>query len=315
MRSRLSAALAPSTPQAFDLLRIGIALILLAKIVGEMPYFFALYDRNGLAPWALGSIYLHSSCWYPLHPSCWYPRMSWIADPAERFGIPSEITISVIAAGYIASLLLLLVGFAQRCSALVAYFCHMMMSGSTFLANYGVDKFATVGLFYCCVAPAGFLSLDRVLFARTIRSTYWATILLRLLQVQLFAVYAVAALAKASHISWWNGEAIWMGAMLPTINDRFDASQLAYHPTIAKVLGYSTLVVEGFYSCAMLSRLRIAWVFLIVLMHIVIGVAFDLAFFAGIMIVLNLCAFASREIFDLLRKAGFHVDDTSAEAK
>jgi hypothetical protein len=71
-------------------------------------------------------------------------------------------------------------------------------------------------LFYLCLGPAGgALSLDRRLglprwLSGSHEPSLAANIALRLLQVHLAALYAVAGLSKLHGDAWWDGQAIWV---------------------------------------------------------------------------------------------------------
>lgn len=288
-----------SEPVAFDVLRMALAPVLIAKLLAEMPDLLPLYGRSGVLQWQLSEAGLNP----------WLPRMSWIADVAAREGIGADAVVLLLASVYLACLFLLTVGLASRFSALGAWLCHAVMSGSVQLTEYGADMFATIGLFYCAIAPVGMLSLDHLLLRRSARATRWATILLYVFQFQMCIMYCDTGTVKAVGQQWWNGEAIWLALTLPDLQVQYfghilDWGWIAHHPWLLEGMSWNVVLVEALYPLAMLSKFRRLWLFLVVMMHLGIALCLGLWFFSGIMIVLNLAAFSSNEALASLRVLG-----------
>jgi hypothetical protein len=288
MRSALLGAIRPTDPHAFDVLRIGLSLVLIARTITELPSLFLLYGRYGAVQWPLSEAML--SPWQP------WLRLSWVAGQTARLGISADTVLLLVMTAYLASLLLSTVGLGTRYFTVLAWFCHALATGSTFITEYGVDFFATSGLFYCALAPVGRLSLDHLLWKTKVRETYWATALLRILQLQLACVYFDSGVIKIFGAQWWSGEAIWQSLMHPrfhpeSVTYAYDWSVLARHAWIAQATSWAVVLLELTYPFAMPFTIRRFWVNPIIFLHICIALFLGLWFFSGAMIVFNMAGF------------------------
>jgi hypothetical protein len=195
---------------------------------------------------------------------------------------------------YLASLGALLVGFRARGAASLAWLLHVVLLTTGEGTNYGADRLAHVFLFYLMWAPSGdALSLDRALARTPSPPSPGARLALRVVQLELCAVYLSAGLPKVRSEGWRDGDVIWRVLMTPEYA-RFgiDFSWLAAHPWMAVVAGWTVLVVEiGYAVLVWPRRTRKAWVMATVGLHLGIIVFMGLVVFGAIMIVLTVAAF------------------------
>lgn len=263
---------APLKPLA--VLRIGVAIVLLAQSIAISEYVSVLFGENGLVQWS----YLRSiTPWY-IPSLC---RLHSIASAQFVFSV------------YFISLIGLIIGYRTRVSSFVCWITHMLISNTGFLSIYGVDQIANVFLFYLVFFPtAGAYSIDRRTGAASGKPSVEARLAMRVLLVQMIIIYLSSGIEKASGIQWWNGEAIFRSLM----RDDFcrlrpipiDFSFLAFHPWIAKVACWTTMFVEIGYIFAILPRFRKFFAAAAILLHLGIALFLGLISFAAFMIALNL---------------------------
>lgn len=270
---------APLTPFAY--LRIGTAIVLLAKVIAEWNGALSLYGNEGLFPWSLKEIGLDG----------FHLRLSALATLLHPLGITEQAVVYGVLGIYAASLAGLLAGWKSRLMAVIAWLLHLTLTNSGGLSAYGVDAFSSIALFYCVLMPVGnTLSLD----ARRKPGepvTQEARIFLTLQQGHLCLAYFSSGWEKALGLQWWNGEAIWRALMQPQFA-AFDFSWLAHVPWLATLICWGTLVLETGYPFLMpLPGVRRFWLPGIIALHLSIALMMNLWLFSALMIVLNLAAF------------------------
>ncbi len=85
-------------------------------------------------------------------------------------------------------------------------------------------------------------------------ATVSANLALRLIQIHLVMIYAIAGLAKLQGVSWWNGEAVWR--MMATGEFvMFDFTPLARWPMALSALTHGSLALELVYPALIWPRL------------------------------------------------------------
>ena len=275
--------LLPADARPLALLRIGVAAVLLVKVIAEWGAVPALYGEHGPLPWSIS----HSAA-MPGAPSLVSAAML-----LHHVGISADATPYAVMGLYAFALTLLMLGWMTRAAALIACYAHWMLNVTGSLSTYGVDMFASILLFYCVVAPVGaVMSLDargREPSPPSVSNRVYVL----LLQAHLCIIYVTAGIAKSHGADWWSGDAIWKALMQPQFNHGIDWSWLPWVPGFALTLSLMTLLLETGYAAAVfVPRLRTVWLASIVGMHAGIALFMDLRLFAAIMIVFNLAAFA-----------------------
>ncbi|MCU1600792.1 MAG: hypothetical protein JWO22_1501 [Frankiales bacterium] len=199
-------------------LRIACGLLVLGWTVSLLPDLHTFLDGSGLTR---GTTAWNSGYWtLPVpHPGLW-------------------------VAGLLASAVALLVGWHTRGAAwLVVFLLIVLQRRDVYVLNSG-DLLLRELAFYVALMPAGELwSLD----ARRRRTSEprapWG---LRLLQLQLSAVYFFSVIAKLHGTSWQDGTAVGKAVQLDDLQ-RFVVPQwAATSVTFSALLTYGTLFAEGF---------------------------------------------------------------------
>jgi predicted DCC family thiol-disulfide oxidoreductase YuxK len=85
-------------------------------------------------------------------------------------------------------------------------------------------------------------------------STVSANLSLRLIQLHLVAIYAMAGLAKLQGPSWWSGMALW-GTMTSGEFVTLDFTPMAHHPLLLNALTHASLALELLYPIFIWPRL------------------------------------------------------------
>jgi hypothetical protein len=274
---------APASPRPLAVFRIGIAAVLLLQALAVAATLTELYGEKGIIPWTLGEASAPEGM----------PRVRWVAQLLRPYGVSADTCLRGVFLAHVAGLAALLVGWHTRLAAVLAWLTHLALTVSGNASIYGVDQFAVIALFYCVCLPVGqALSADRLANRATGEPSAGARLGLRLLQLHLCVVYLASGIEKAAGEEWWNGEAIWRAVNWPLM-ELVPVGWLAYVPWLARLICWGTLLVEVGYPLFMwLPRTRKWWVAATVGLHLGIAVMLGLVFFAAVMIVLTVSAFA-----------------------
>lgn len=268
-----------AAPLAF--FRIAIASLGLIQGGWLVSNISLLYGADGLVPWSLSKGIV----------SPYMPQLSWLQPLATMTNTNPDIWVYTLMGLYLLSLLSLLVGNYTRLSVAIAWLLQFMFINTGFMAAYGVETFMHIALFYCILMPVGStFSIDALVKPRLEKPSLNA-LSIRVLQIHLCLVYIASGAEKAVGEQWWNGEAIWQ-ALMQTQFSRFDMQWLAQYPWIAKIICWSTLIIEIGYPLFMFwPRSRPYGYLAVVLLHFSIAVFMGLQLFATIMIIFNTAAF------------------------
>jgi hypothetical protein len=276
------------------ILRIGTALVTITLMLCIYPDLMNIFGAKS---------YFNHEIIFAFKPT-YQPRLEWLTEPLQQYGGMNEVSAVKLCFGlYMSFLVFLLLGIATRYTAFGALiFCNMFTgSGEPFI--YGADYFIMAGLFYCFVFPTG----NGITYATIFNSkaTKKALFIFTfMLQVHLSMVYMFNGIAKSFGDTWWTGEAIWRATMLLDTRS-FDLGFMANHVWVFKYSSWLVLSTELLYPLLICFRqTRLITVFVIMGMHLFIGIFMHLYFFAAIMIVLNLAAFWN-DISLLFRKIRF----------
>ncbi len=171
--------------------------------------------------------------------------------------------------GGAAALTLYFVGLLTRVTSVLALFAYLSLIHRGPILARPVDDVVAFMMFYLCFGPAGAaLSIDAWWKSRAsarsrnaeLTVNHWgATVVTRLIQIHVSAVYLVMAIAKLKSPVWWSGVAVW-GLLAKS------ESRLIYIPWLANpdppaiyVLNLWTLTIVLFELCfALLIWVRLA---------------------------------------------------------
>lgn len=157
-----------------------------------------------------------------------------LLDLLSPYGVLGVLLVSAVA---------LLLGFHTRVAAvLVAFLLIVLQRRDVYVLNSG-DLLLRELAFYVALMPAGQLwSLD----ARRQEPQPRAPWGLRLLQLQVSAVYLFSVVAKLHGTSWQNGTAVGKAVQLDDLQRIPVPQWAATSVTLSALLTYGTLLAEGF---------------------------------------------------------------------
>jgi Vitamin K-dependent gamma-carboxylase len=220
------------------------------------------------------------------------PRLGWFVTLGGRVGLHEEAVLSVAWICLLAAGCGLLVGFACRFSAILAWFLHLCAAKSGGFVSYGVDNFMTIGLFYLMLSPLP----DRYAHDWRLRESrpkdpqflgFWR----RALQLHLCLIYFFSGLTKCLGSGWWDGSNMWRALIRPPFNV-IDPEILVRWKYLFPVAGIFICLLEiGYPAFIWSSKTRKIWLISVCAMHAGIGLAMGMYLFAFIMIILNVAAF------------------------
>jgi hypothetical protein len=190
----------------------------------------------------------------------WYGTHAWMSldtmrelEPGVRlnlFTILPKDDRSVIALFWIflASAVLLTVGFLSRLNSIVVYLCLASIQQRNLYILHGGDTFLRVAGFFLIFAPAGAaLSVDRLLRVWRGREQsgvpahrLWAQ---RMIQIELSLVYFATFCWKLKGTAWMEGSALFYIFHLFELR-RFPLPDLLLQPGILKLGTWSAMVLE-----------------------------------------------------------------------
>jgi Vitamin K-dependent gamma-carboxylase len=220
------------------------------------------------------------------------PRLGWFVALGKQLGMREETVLAVAWICLVVAGCSLLLGFACRFSAILAWLAHLCAAESGGFVSYGVDNFMTIGLFYLMLSPLpDRYSLDWHWRKRHSRDRQLLGFFRRVLQVHLCLIYFFSGLTKCIGPGWWNGSSMWRALIRPPFNI-IDPGILVRGQFVFPMLGIVICLLETGYPFFIWNKkTRSTWLICICGMHILIGLAMGMWLFSLVMIVLNLAAF------------------------
>jgi hypothetical protein len=217
--------------------------------------------------------------------------------------VPDRFLVVAWAAGLIV-LVAYTLGLLSRVTSVLAWAIMVSTSRRVPVLYFGFDQAILSWMLYLAFTGASgqALALDRLIPRRRRGATgvaSWrpaptvsANLALRLIQLHLCLIYAVAGLAKLQGRVWWNGEAMLMILLAPEYRVG-DFTWLAAYPRFLNFLTHATVALEILYPVLVWVRLLRPLVILgMVSLHIGIDLTMGLREFSLAMIAGNL-AFVS----------------------
>ena len=284
----------PADPTPLGLIRLGVGLMLLWNLG---VYGLDLHEFLGSDGWAdpetVRFVHAHQS------PRAW---SFWLHVPDSLLRPAWAACMAILA--------LFTVGLGSRVAAVLAWVIVVSTARRAPVALFGFDQIVSSWTFYLAVTGASgrAVSLDRFLgryrrareaVARRRPDGRWtvpsgapepsvsANLALRLIQLHLVLIYAMAGLSKLQGQGWWDGMAIW-GVLASAEFSQLDFTWIVAYPWLLNLMTHGALALELSYPVLVWARpLRPLLLASVVLMHIGIGttapglIIFGLAMIAG----------------------------------
>jgi predicted DCC family thiol-disulfide oxidoreductase YuxK len=227
--------------------------------------------------------------------------------------VPGSLTWAVWALCLVVTIAFAL-GLASRFTAVLAWAVAVATARRMPFALYGFDQVITTWALYLAATGASgqAVSLDRFFARRKLtrtalarpggsaqglpsgvpQPTISANLALRLVQLHLCLIYAMAGLAKLRGDAWWTGFAVW-GVLAAGEFRRFNLTWLAAWPALLNLMTLGGLALElGYPVLIWVRRLRPLLITLAIGLHLGIDLALGLTEFGLAMLAGNL-AFVS----------------------
>jgi hypothetical protein len=209
----------------------------------------------------------------------------------------------------------LMIGFFSRTMSVLAYVAAVSYANRvTPGAYFGLDKINCLLAMYLIIGPCGArYSIDRIWRLRKgapkeITPSIGANLAIRLIQIHMCIIYLFSALGKLQGESWWNGEAVWFSSANLEYQYLVDMTWLAHYPWLVAILTHATVYWELTYSALVWPRLTRPWVlFMAVLVHGGICVAYGMPTFGLVMLIGNLAFVSPATVRRLLDPAAARV--------
>ena len=253
----------PATPLA--LLRIAFGLVSTGWTLSLLGNgnFAAFFHRDGILP---------DTNWHAA-PSLWSVLRIWTTDNSAN----------VLWVVLLIACILLTLGLFTRVAAVLVFIGIVSFERrNPFLFNSGDGLLRLLALFLV-FAPAGaYLSLDRL---RRSRDRFWevplvSSFAIRLMQVQLTALYLGSVWAKLSGASWNDGTAISYALRVEDLHRFALPGFLSSSQLIANLATYGTLAIESALAILVWNRRLRPWVLGAgVLLHLSISYGIRVGFF------------------------------------
>jgi len=220
------------------------------------------------------------------------PRMGWLVTFGDFVGLSEETVLLLSWIFLFGAGCCLLVGIFSRPAAIVAWFLHLCAAKSGGLLAYGVDNFATIGLFYLALSPLpDTYSLDFWIWKKR-GNPKLVGFYRRVLQLHLCFIYFFGGLAKCLGPGWWNGESLWRALTRPPF-DILPIDLIVRWRDLLPFAGIAVCLLEiGFPFLIWPKRTRLPWLACTIALHLGIGLTMGMYLFSFTMIILNLAAFA-----------------------
>ncbi len=207
------------------------------------------------------------------------PAFTWNFWP-DSMNMTMNIVVVILFA-------LLTLGIGGRLLMAMAWIINMGFFYRNVSVHFGVDLVGSLFLFYMIFTN----SCERLSVVNLLRkkknfvpSDFISSMMIRMMQVQVMAIYAYTGWEKLKGASWWDGTALWSIMVNPQIAT-MDFSFLREIPWIIPVLGYLTIIFEVYFPPMVIwHKSRHVWLLMGFLMHMGIGLFMGLMPFALVMV-------------------------------
>jgi hypothetical protein len=194
----------------------------------------------------------------------------------------------VLSLVFLLALLCLTLGVGGRVTALISFVLHIAFMQRNFAIIYGADIIASFFLFGLIftdnsrrLSLLGFWRARKVAPGRI--NELFASVGVRLIQIQICLIYGYTGLEKLKGPSWWEGTAVWA-----VIGNRqimmFDTSWLKNIPLAIAVMTFSTILFEVYFPILVWIKGIRKWLLAAgVAIHGMIAITVGLVFFSTAM--------------------------------
>lgn len=260
------------------------------------------FERLGLFRLILCSVLFYIACYRQLNVDQFGPNSLVPYDQAlslyfdyyrpfvKLFFWPDQLA-SLVHVFYIFLLALAALGLSNRPLLILTWVIAQGFIQRNFSILFGADVIGNLFLFYLAFTRCQEkFTLKNILFRNrqiNFNNTKWSdqmsTVFYRLLQFQLFTIYAYTGFEKLKGNSWWDGTALWTVLVNPQFTG-FDLLFLRNIPIFFAIGTFVTIVFEVYFPVMVaFKKTRTIWLSLGVLFHLMIGLLLGLMPFSLVM--------------------------------
>lgn len=183
----------------------------------------------------------------------------------------------------------LLFGYATRVATFLALLSFSLLIQRLPELGDSGDNIAKIVLVYMC-----FLLPYRVKYSTRLSYTWLHNLAVLAIAVQLVVLYITSGFAKAMGETWQNGVAMYYISQVQWFTLP-GAHALFLNPLLVTAATYLPMFYQLLFPVAIISRIKLPWIFLGILFHLGIALLMGLISFSTIMIGLELFLISDRE--------------------
>lgn len=274
----------------------------LRAVVTEFLFGEGHFERLGVFRFIIFGVMFYIACYRQLNVDQYGPEA--LIPGAQAFDVFSDFykpyiklffwpdhLASMVHVFYIFLLALATLGLSNRPLMILTWVIAQGFIQRNFSILFGADVIGTLFLFYLSFTRCNeyfslrrFFSSKKVVFNPKSWSDQLSTMFFRLLQVQLFTIYAYTGFEKLKGSTWWDGTALWTVLVNPQFTS-FDLLFLKDFPIFFAIGTFVTIIFEVyFWVMVSIKKTRSLWLALGVVFHLMIGVLLGLMSFSLVMI-------------------------------
>lgn len=260
------------------------------------------FERLGVFRFLLCAVMFYIACWRQLNVDQYGSNA--LIPAANAFDVFSDFykpyvklffwpdsLASTVHMLYIGLLALATVGLSNRVLMIFTWVIAQGFIQRNFSVLFGADVIGTLFLFFLSFTRCneyfslrGFFRKKAVVYNQKSWSDQLSTVFFRLLQLQLFTIYAYTGFEKLKGSTWWDGTALWTVLVNPQFTS-YDLLFLKNFPVFFAIGTFVTIVFEVyFWAMVSVKKTRFLWLSLGVLFHLMIAVLLGLMSFSLVMI-------------------------------
>lgn len=272
------------------------------KLINDFLFAEGHFERLGVFRFLLCGVMFYIACWRQLNVDQYGPEA--LIPAANAFDVFSEFykpyvklffwpdsLAAAVHVFYIVLLLLATLGLSNRILMILTWIIAQGFIQRNFSVLFGADVIGTLFLFFLSFTRCNEYFSLRGLFRKKVViynpkswSDQLSTVFFRLLQLQLFTIYAYTGFEKLKGQTWWDGTALWTVLVNPQFTD-FDLLFLKNFPVFFAIGTFVTIIFEVyFWVMVSVKRTRLLWLSLGVVFHLMIGVLLGLMSFSLVMV-------------------------------
>jgi hypothetical protein len=255
---------------------LGVAFMRIV-LCGTMLFLYTI--RLGNLSYYTDTSWIKKAMALQVMPELYRPLFLWCFWPDSMNAFMHVVLVVLLA--------LLTLGVGGRWIMWLAWVIDAGFIQRNYSVNFGADIIAALFLFYMSFVP----SCERLSIVNVFRkksefkqSDALASMMIRMMQIQISVIYAYTGWEKLKGGSWWDGTSLWSVMANPQMTT-MDFSFLRSIPWVIPVVAYLTIIFEIYFPVMVAwNKTKNLWLLMGVLFHASIAIFMGLAPFATVMV-------------------------------